>query len=625
PVGGGGTGTCLGDALTAARPGAGQQTTDSSIAMTFRSAIFRRILWSAFLLIAVALLVLNFYLRRYTAEHQADAARQQLTVGAQILAGELAAVPPAELQRWSIDAGRRAAARVTLIDPSGVVLADSQHDPGSMENHAGRAEIRQAYDGQAGSSIRHSATLDRDLCYLALPAAYGGKPGYVLRLALPLEDLNAATRAVRLRILEASLLAALAALVIAYFFSRAFTGRIDRLRRYAESFGDARAAAGPPPAGEDELGSLGRSLERTGAQLRGLVDRLSLESARREAILSSMVEGVLAVDGDLRVTFCNASFARLIGSRIPGAERVPLVDLVRDPGLIGMISRGLASGESVKQRLQLPAAEGRAFEVQIAPLEAPAGRGAIAILHDITDLERLERVRRDFVANVSHELRTPLTAILGYAETLLEGALEDKENNRRFVEIIKAHAVRLEHIARDLLTLSELESGKAPGEPERISLRAAVQAALRTVESEARVRGVSLISSKLEDVEVSADRLRLEQALVNLLDNSVKFNRPGGEVRVEASRSSDGRARIAIADTGIGIPSEDLSRIFERFYRVDKARSREVGGTGLGLSIVKHVVERMNGTIEVESTLGKGSTFTLRLPADPALDAGPAA
>ncbi len=582
--------------------------------MTFAKSIFRELLWSAFLLIAVSLGVLDFYLGRYTAGRETDSAKQRLTVEARVLAGELDGLPPEALERWSLEAGERSQAQVTVINPQGVVLADSQHDPETTENHANRPEVRQAYAGRVGSSIRHSATLNRDLCYLALPTHYGGQPGYVLRLALPLEDVHAATRALHLRILEASLVAALVALVMAYFFSRSFTERINRLRSFAENLVDVPASANPPLTADDELGALGRSLHQTAAQLRQFVDRLSLESARREAILSSMVEGVLAVDGELRVTFCNDSFARLIWAGRPIPEGVPLVELVRDPGLMEMISGVLQSGQSLKQRLQLPAAEGHSFEVQIAPLSATSGRGAIAILHDITDLERLERVRKDFVANVSHELRTPLTAIRGYAETLLEGALEDKENNRRFVEIIKAHAIRLSNIAADLLVLSELESGKAPAETERVSIRAAVQSALRAVESEARVRGVTLVTGKLGDVEVTGDRVRLEQALVNLLYNGVKFNRPGGEVRVEADRTDDGHARIAIADTGIGIPSEDLSRVFERFYRVDKARSREVGGTGLGLSIVKHIAERMNGTIEVESALGKGSTFTLRLP-----------
>ncbi|HEV2493166.1 MAG TPA: ATP-binding protein [Terriglobia bacterium] len=584
--------------------------------MILVSPISRKLLGSALLVIAASLVVLDVDLSRYTAQHEIEGARRRLTIEAQILAAELDSVPAAAVERWSLEAGARAQARVTLIDPQGVVLADSQHDPETMENHAGRPEIRQAYAGAIGSSIRHSHTLNRDLCYLAVPVHYGGQAGYVLRLALPLEDLDAATRAVHRRILEASLAAALVALLLAYFFSRSFTTRIRHLRSFAENLVERDGAAGPLPAGDDELGALGRSLEQAASQLHQLVDRLSLESARREAILSSMVEGVLAVDGDLRVTFCNQSFGRLIGASSAIPERVALVELVRDPALIEMISSVLRSGQSRKQRLHLPAAEGRSFEVQVTPLASIPGRGAIAILHDITDLERLERVRRDFVANVSHELRTPLTAIRGYAETLLEGALEDKENNRRFVEIIKAHAIRLGLIARDLLILSELESGQRPMESERVSVRAALQSALRAVEPEARAREVNVISDELEDAEIAGSRVRLEQALMNLLDNALKFNRPGGEVRV-GSRQAEGYARISIGDTGIGIPSEDLARIFERFYRVDKARSREVGGTGLGLSIVKHIVERMKGTIEVESRLGKGSTFTVQLPLAP--------
>jgi two-component system phosphate regulon sensor histidine kinase PhoR len=495
-----------------------------------------------------------------------------------------------------------------------VVLADSDNDPKGMENHADRPEIQAAYQNRTGSAIRHSRTLGRDLCYLAIPLQYQGRSGYVLRLALPLENIDDAIAAVRWRILTASLIATFVALFVAYFFSRSFTRRIGRLRAFAEGLVKANFAESPLPDADDELGALTRSLNLTASQLHDLVERLSLESARREAILTSMVEGVLAVDQDLRITFYNASFARAVGSRAQIPERSPLVDVVRDPVLREILSRVVTTGETLKQRLQLPAAEGRAFEVQAAPLRVAGGRGAIAILHDITDLERLERVRKDFVANVSHELRTPLTAIRGYTETLLEGALEDRENNRKFLEIIKTHAIRLNSIASDLLALSELESGKPTAEQARVSVRAALEAALRTVEAEARGRGVKLIHGHVEEVTVLGERVHLEQALVNLLDNAVKFNRPDGEVRVEVTRTKDDEVSVTIADNGIGIPSADLPRLFERFYRVDKARSREVGGTGLGLSIVKHIVERMHGRVTVESQLGKGSVFTILFP-----------
>ena len=582
--------------------------------MTFRSPIFRKLLASAFLLIAVTLLVLDFYLTRFTAHREVQSVEQRLEVEAWILTAEAAQVPAANMEAWARDASSRARTRVTVIDPKGLVLADSHHDPETMENHSNRPEIRTAYQGLVGASIRHSHTLDRDLCYLAVPLQYEGQRGYVLRLALPLEDVSSAIAAVRWRVLGASLAAALLALAIAYLFSRSFTRRINRLRAFAGGLVEEHFLEPPLPDADDELGALARSLNSTASQLRVLVDRLSLESARLQAILSSMVEGVLAVDSDLRVTFANESFARAMGAPHPIPEKIPLVELVRDPGLRQILARVLSTGESVKQRVQLPAAEGKLFEVQAAPLASGRARGAIAILHDITDLERLERVRKDFVANVSHELRTPLTAIRGYAETLLEGALDDQENNRRFLEIIKAHAIRLDSIASDLLTLSELESPKVVSGPEPFTVREVVESAMRTVDAEAHLRAVKLECGALEDAQVFGQRTQLEQALVNLLDNAVKFNRPGGDVRVEIARR-DGNVAIVISDSGIGIPHDDLPRIFERFYRVDKARSRAVGGTGLGLSIVKHIVERMNGTIAVESQLGKGSTFTVVLPA----------
>lgn len=581
--------------------------------MTLLGTVFRKHLAAAFLLIAVTLLVLDIDVGRYTARHQIESVQQRLEAEARILADELRVLPPEQITSWSKQAGGRAKARVTVIDPRGVVLGDSEHDIETMENHASRPEVLEAHRTNAkGSSIRHSATLDRDLCYLAIPVTYSGQPGYVLRLAVPLEDLDAAIAEVRGRILYASLVAAVVAFGIAYYFSFVFTRRINRLRAFAEGLVDANLSKPPLPAERDELGALAQSLNRMAAQLRELVASLSLENARRENILSGMMEGVLAVDGAMRVTFCNQSFARAVGCLYPVPEHMPLLDLVRNPELIDALKQALGTGQPVKGRLQLTGPANRSLEIQAAPLASPSGPGVIAILHDITDLERLERIRKDFVANVSHELRTPLTAIRGYAETLLDGALEDEENNRRFLEIIKAHAIRLNNIALDLLVLSELESGSPQAEPERISVRAAVEAAVRTVEAEARLREVSLQCGKLDDAEVLGHRMRMEQLLVNLLDNAIKFNRKGGEVKVEVTRTSDSQAQIAISDTGIGIPSEDLPRIFERFYRVDKTRSRDVGGTGLGLSIVKHVVERMHGTIKVESLLGKGSKFVVR-------------
>jgi two-component system phosphate regulon sensor histidine kinase PhoR len=561
------------------------------------------------------------YLSRYIAENQTANVRHQLALQGEILLGELPSVAPGQMSDWALKSDARTHARITLIDPRGIVLAESRHDAESMENHANRPEVQQALKLGAGTAIRHSATLDRDLLYFAYSFAYRGSPGHILRLAVPIVNLSAAISAVRRRILGASLAAAILAFAIAFFYSGSLTRRINRLRGFAEGLVESRFSESAPiegnAGGNDELGALGRSLHQMSGQLRGMMERLTEESGQREAILSSMVEGVLAVDPEMRVTFFNKAFRRLFG--IPDAVTGPvsLVELVRDRELLEMLKRVLASKQPLNQRLELAGAEGQIFEAQAGPLGGSFRQGAIVILHDITNLERLERVRRDFVANVSHELRTPLTAICGYAETLLDGALDDQENNRRFVEIIRSHANRINSIASDLLTLSELESGKPAAEPDRISVRDSLDAALRIVEPEAKMRKIKLVRGATEEAEVNGFRIHFEQALVNLLNNAIKFNRPGGEVRVHAARTADGKICVSIADTGVGIPSEDLPRIFERFYRVDKARSREVGGTGLGLSIVKHVVERMNGAVTVESQLGKGSEFKVLLPVLP--------
>jgi len=391
------------------------------------------------------------------------------------------------------------------------------------------------------------------------------------------------------------------------------------MRVFAEGLLEASEESGSnllSLTGVDQLEALDRSLLRMAGQTRVLVERAKLEAARREAILASMTEGVLAVNDSLRVTFCNQSLARLAGTRMP-ISGMPLMELIRDTTLQDTLTQVIRTGEPAKLNLQIPASGGRSFELQTAPLisgNKPGDKpGAIAILHDITDLERLENVRKDFVANVSHEFRTPLAAIAGYAETLLDGAIDDQANNRRFLEIIRSNAIRLNSIAADLLTLSELQTREQLHNTEQVPIGEAIDSALSTIAAEAALRGVSVERGPIDNLVVMGSRYRLEQALVNLLANAVKFNRPEGKVRVETRRNGS-TIGILVSDTGVGIPSRDLPRIFERFYRVDKARSRQVGGTGLGLSIVRHIVERMNGGVSATSQIGKGSVFTITLP-----------
>jgi two-component system, OmpR family, phosphate regulon sensor histidine kinase PhoR len=550
-----------------------------------RTRIIRRFLWGVFILFAISLVGVDLYVTHVTSSDQIEDLRAALTTQARLLAAGLPAAGP-RFDAWVKTASVQTGARVSVLDPNGATLADS--DPSG-------------------------ASPGDDAVSVAVPAPGAALPASQLRLARSLDSIRARAGALQFQLLALSVLSLLAAAGLAFIFVESFSHQISSLRAYTERLLDPEISEQQLPSGDDDLGALAQSLRRTVPRIGALLESLKLEGARREAILASMVEGVLAVDKDLRVTFCNASFARTVGARIPVSPGMQLLELVRDPALIEIMTDVLASGERVERRLTLSAADQHSFEVLAGPLAGAPTRGALAILHDVTELERLERVRKDFVANVSHELRTPLAAIRGYAETLLDGALQDQEHNHRFVEIIQAQATRLTNIASDLLTISELESNHASPAPNPISIRSALESALRTVESGARVRGVHLFCEELDDVQVLGNELQLEQVFVNLLDNAVKFNRPNGEVRVEA-HSTDATAEITISDTGIGIPSDHLPRVFERFYRADKARSREMGGTGLGLSIVKHVIEQMGGTVAVSSQVGQGSRFTLIVP-----------
>lgn len=404
----------------------------------------------------------------------------------------------------------------------------------------------------------------------------------------------------------------LAGVLIAWAVARAWSRRVMALNSYTEGIPGTPASLSRPPFHDDELGELARSLVRTGTQVEELVQRLRTELGRREAILSSMTDAVLAVDARLSVSFYNQAFVRAAGHAI--AEGVPLLNVFRDPGLVDILRRVIDSGETVRQRLSIAAQEDHWFDVYATPLAGAAPRGAMAILHDVTPMVRVERAQRDFVANVSHEFRTPLATITGCAETLLGSAWDDETGRRRFLEIIQATSVRLTHIAADLITLSQLDAGGARSQPTPILVDEVISSAVRAVEPVAGTRGIGVETSEIGSASILGHRIALEQALVNLLDNGIKFSPPGSTVLVRARAAAADRVEISVTDTGIGIPAEDLTRIFERFYRVDKARSRDVGGTGLGLSIVQRAVEQMHGTIHVDSQLGKGSCFTITLP-----------
>ena len=391
--------------------------------------------------------------------------------------------------------------------------------------------------------------------------------------------------------------------------------RIQQQRRFVEGVFENPSAEVNLPSGDDELGALSRTLRDIHPKIQQHDRQARSELSLRELILSNMVEGILAVDKHMRITFGNDTFVEYCGaSSGPLTTGQHVLTLVRAPEFLDLMSEVIRTGQPQQARMELAINRGRRCEVNARPFGEADSAGAIAVVRDITELERLERARRDFVTNISHELRTPLAAIQGYAETLLEGGLAPETFEGKSIATIHRHAVRLGNVAADLLTLSEIEAGSPLEDARPFSIDGVIGSAMRAVEAEAEIREVLLIRMGSVDALVFGHRKRLEQALINLIDNGIRFNRQGGEVRVETSAPGDGTARITVTDTGIGIPSEHWSRVFERFYRVDKARSRETGGTGLGLSIVKHAVEQMKGTISVESQIGKGTKFTITLP-----------
>jgi two-component system phosphate regulon sensor histidine kinase PhoR len=534
--------------------------------------------------------------------------------------------------QWMAESG----ARVTVIDHTGVVLDDSAHDPETMENHSNRPEIRQAFATGMGQSVRHSATLGRDLVYRAIRYQPTAGPPVVIRMALPLAQIDVALSELRKRLLAASLLILILGSVVSFAVSRAFAARIERLKDFSRRVAQGDFRLLPAERPRDELADLADALNETAAQMDRTIRSLSGERNRSSAILRSMVEGVGVIDAQERFVFSNRAFSEILSLDTSAIEGRPVIEAVRNSDLLGLIRRALRGEEGVRGDITMGIIQQRSFSVTAAPVyvaeasqpggspgisagEAPATpeatpSGAVVVLHDLTELRRLERVRQDFVANVSHEFKTPLTAIQGFAETLLAGALDDPKNNRRFLEIIRDHAARLARLTDDLLKLARIEAGKLEIEFSPVNIIQLIERCAETTLLKASQKQIALeIDLPPGLPAVRGDASLLRDVLQNLLDNAIQYTPPGGRIRVNAAAGAR-EAVITVADTGIGIPLADQERIFERFYRVDAARSREAGGTGLGLSIAKHIVEAHGGRIWVESEVGVGSKFSFSIP-----------
>jgi len=544
-----------------------------------------------------------------------DRLRDDLVVRAELVAHRAAAFEPvtADADQWdrlADELGRIAKARVTLIRKDGTVLGDSEVSADAvrhLENHAGRPEVRDALSSGSGTSVRYSTTIERRLLYVAVPFKQG-----VARVAMPLTEVDAALAHLGGIIALGALLALAVAVVMSSIAAELASRTARSLTQAAQRMALGDLAMRTRLGGQDELAELGRALDGMAHNLSKTLDELRTERDRLSGILTSMLEGVLMLDAEGRVAHVNPALRQML--LLPGdAAGKLLLEVIRHAELKALLDAARRDRKPAHGEIELGGLKPRRLLVHVAPLEGQ-GPSVLAVFWDVTEMRRLETVRRDFVANVSHELRTPVTAIRSAAETLTKALSKDPEAAERFVDIIGRNSERLNALVEDLLDLSRIESRELRLSLEPLSVSAVVGHVLSLFEDRAAKRRVRLIESVPADMpRVRADRRALEQLLTNLVDNAVKYGGEGAEVRVRAERGS-GTVRLVVEDTGPGIEERHLPRVFERFYRVDAGRSRELGGTGLGLSIVKHLAEAMGGAVGVESAAGKGSKFSVTLP-----------
>ena len=515
--------------------------------------------------------------------------------------------------------GNRASTRITVILPSGKVIGDTEKDPAGMDNHVDRPEIIGALTGSFGKSTRYSRTLDKDMMYVGIPLRRNGQIAAVIRTSVPVNAIDETIKNIQIKIALGGLIIAIFAAALSLLVSRRLTLPIEQIRRWAESIARGEFQFRPPDAGSEEIEALSEAMNRMAVELQDRIDTVMRQRNEMEAVLSSMVEGVIAVDTEERIISMNHAAAGMFRCDPSEAQGRSIQEVVRNTFLHHFLKETLSSQEPVEKDIVLSSGVERFLNAHGTVLRDSEGNqiGALIVLNDVTRIRSLENIRREFVANVSHEIKTPITAIKGFVETLRDGAVKNTEDTERFLGIIDRHVDRLEAIIEDLLRLSRIEQ---EAEREEIVLsegriREVLENAIRACDLKAVARKIRIKLSCDEDIAVKINPPLLEQAVVNLLDNAIKYSDEDSVIQVEVEQA-DKEIIISVHDQGCGIEKEHLQRLFERFYRVDKARSRQLGGTGLGLAIVKHITQAHRGRVSVNSALGKGSTFAIHLPVD---------
>ena len=561
-----------------------------------KSRIFIKLLAAFVAVIFVATLALDLSVRKAWEESLFQEIHTALVQKVRVLADEVEHERQRPITELAQQFGDAVDARVTIIDSSGRVLADTRAHPNEMENHATRPEFVAALHGQSGSSTRTSHTVGIPFLYVAAPVAGGA-----VRLAYPLDSIQKMTRSVRLHLLAASGISLALATLLAALISQLIARRLRRIVVFANHISAGDLSARLDETATDEIAQVAAALDQTARKLEASFAELETSHRQLEAVLNSMQDPVFVVSREKRVQWANQPVMRL--ARV-GTGAV-LIDAFRDPALLEAVEAVLHT-QSVQTARAL--ISGRNFDVFVGPMP---GGGAVVVMHDVSDVERLEKTRRDFIANVSHELRTPLTSIQGYTETLLD--TEDRPAAREFLEIVRKNASRMARLTEDLLVLARVESGEQQFSIRPVNASELLADAAETFRASAGASGIVLKVNQAGDECVLADPDAIHQVFANLLDNAVKYAGLGRAIEIGTRAHQDG-VEFYIRDFGPGIASEHLARLFERFYRVDKARSRDAGGTGLGLAIVKHIVRAHGGSIHASSELGHGATFSFVLP-----------